>query len=1007
MSQNGKSTSTSKTKVSTSKATTASIEFNDIDILQVMQGTIVSVVITNVKGEIQFFNKAAEKLWGYKSSEVIGKNVKVLTPPEIQKEHDQYLERYSKTGKRNVMGGSREVKAMTKDGELVDILLSLSEAETNGEKVYTSFIFNITDKKKLEQDIQEQIEEMSAQEEELRQNMEEMTATQEEMARRQVEMDGQISAINSTSAFIEFKPDGTIIKANEIFLKALKYDLNEIVGEHHKIFCEKEYVNSIQYEKFWRDLGKGIPQTGEFKRIASDGSEVWILANYTPVIDDGGSVIKVIKLATDITKTKLENANYEGQLDAINKSQAVIEFTLGGEVIKANDNFLQTVGYTLDEIEGKHHSMFVTNEIKNSEAYQKFWSELRNGQYQAGEFKRLNKQGNEVWLQASYNPIMDLNGQPYKIVKYASNISAQKKAEKQAETERIRNFKTLEQAVDSVITINSNKEITFINPAAERMFGFSSDEVIGQNVKVLVPMEHRGNHDRYVDSNLKTGEKKVIGLGRDLEMSRKDGSRFWGNLSLSKVEVDGEIQYTAFIKDITQTKHNEFAYEKVISAITKINEGDFEFNIDLSGLNVQESVQNVVSDMANLRNNLKAIISEVNHVVKEAGEEGNLNARLKLDETKGSWKSLTDSINILLQNIAEPVLEFNTIISKMSQGDLSQSFQMNTKGDLKNMADSLNTAIDNLNVLIKSIELNSSIVAETSRLSLDKSDSMKNNTNEMASAIAQMAKGAQDQAQRTDESAILVEGVLKSAGEMESKSGVIYSAAEKGVKSCDEGLSIINKLVANMNEIDTSAGLTSESIKILTNRAEEIGRTLNVITDIAAQTNLLALNAAIEAARAGDAGRGFAVVAEEIRKLAEDSRKSAVDIEKIITDVQKDTNSASKAIETMTSNVKDGSGATLNAERIFREIAESNEETLNLSKEIKEASGTQRNSIDSVSKNIEQIVVVAEETAAGTEELATSSQELNNSMEEVAKSSNKLTNVAKDLENGVNKFKLK
>ncbi|MEK6482577.1 methyl-accepting chemotaxis protein, partial [Catalinimonas sp. 4WD22] len=356
--------------------------------------------------------------------------------------------------------------------------------------------------------------------------------------------------------------------------------------------------------------------------------------------------------------------------------------------------------------------------------------------------------------------------------------------------------------------------------------------------------------------------------------------------------------------------------------------------------------------------------------------------------------------------IKGPVLQVRDIISSLAQGDLTKKFDMAAEGYVMEMGDALNVAIENLNGLLGSIGESADFVASSSNNMLEKSESIKNNTTEVASAIAQMAQGAQDQALKTDESSKLVEEVMTTANEMESKADIIYKAAEKGQSSCENGIRIIKKLVENMEGISSSAGITSESISVLTQRAEEIGRTLNVITDIAAQTNLLALNAAIEAARAGDAGRGFAVVAEEIRKLAEDSRRSAVDIEKIIGDVQKDTQSAGKAIEKMEGSVKEGSTATKEADIIFQEIAQSSQETLSYSKEIQQASSGQKASIDSVVKNIEQIVVVAEETAAGTEEVASSSQALNASMAEVTEASNKLSQIAAELQAGVGQFKL-
>lgn len=356
--------------------------------------------------------------------------------------------------------------------------------------------------------------------------------------------------------------------------------------------------------------------------------------------------------------------------------------------------------------------------------------------------------------------------------------------------------------------------------------------------------------------------------------------------------------------------------------------------------------------------------------------------------------------------VKTPVLQVRDIISKMAQGDLTQKFDTASEGYVQEMGDALNIAIENLNALLSTIGKNADLVANASSSVLGKSEGAKNNTTEVASAIAQMAKGAQDQAIKTDESSKLVEQVKESSIEMENKANSIYQTAEKGQKSCEDGLKIIKNLIVNMGGITDSASTTSESIGILAQRAEEIGRTLNVITDIAAQTNLLALNAAIEAARAGDAGRGFAVVAEEIRKLAEDSRRSAIDIEKIIGDVQKDTQSASKAIEAMSNSVKDGSSATQEASTIFEEIAQASNGTLSFSKEIQEATTAQKTFIDTVAKNIEQIVVVAEETAAGSEEVASSSQQLNSSMQDITDTSNTLTTVADELQKGIRQFKL-
>ncbi|MEI7607221.1 MAG: methyl-accepting chemotaxis protein [Rhodospirillaceae bacterium] len=235
---------------------------------------------------------------------------------------------------------------------------------------------------------------------------------------------GQVAAINRSQAVIEFHLDGTIITANENFLGALGYTLDEVRGKHHSMFVEPAYKNSPDYAQFWDNLRRGQFQRAEYKRIGKGGKEVWIQASYNPIMDAKGKPFKVVKYATDVTEQKLQNADFAGQIDAIGKSQAVIAFNMDGTIITANPNFLNALGYTLDEVRGKHHGMFVEQGYRGSPEYREFWAALNRGEYQAAEFKRIGKGGKEVWIQASYNPINDLNGKPFKVVKYATDVTA-------------------------------------------------------------------------------------------------------------------------------------------------------------------------------------------------------------------------------------------------------------------------------------------------------------------------------------------------------------------------------------------------------------------------------------------------------------------------------------------------------------------------------------------------------------------------------------------------------
>jgi methyl-accepting chemotaxis protein len=239
------------------------------------------------------------------------------------------------------------------------------------------------------------------------------------------DLEGKLQALDRSQAIIEFNLDGTILTANTNFLNALGYTLDEIKGKHHSMFVDPAEANSAEYRNFWAALNRGEFQAAEYKRIGKGGREIWIQATYNPILDKNGKAVKVVKFAADVTARKMHDADIEAQLAAIHKSQAVIEFQLDGTILTANANFLNTLGYTLDEIKGKHHSMFVEPAYRSSPEYASFWAALRRGEYQAAQYKRIGKGGKEVWIEASYNPIFDLGGRPVKVVKFATDISKQ------------------------------------------------------------------------------------------------------------------------------------------------------------------------------------------------------------------------------------------------------------------------------------------------------------------------------------------------------------------------------------------------------------------------------------------------------------------------------------------------------------------------------------------------------------------------------------------------------
>lgn len=648
----------------------------------------------------------------------------------------------------------------------------------------------------------------------------------------------------------------------------------------------------------------------------------------------------------------LHEGSYEGILQqTIDASFARIEFDIEGTILDANNNYAQMLGYNdPNEIIGRHHSALVEKGHRLSDEYEQFWANLKAGIIQEGAFKLMTNDHKTLWEQAAYTPVLNENGEVERVINLTKDITLEK--------ENALNATGLKVAVDtsfSRIEFDREGYILDVNQNFLDLSRYDSpEELIGQHHSVLVEERYKAseNYQRFWE-NLGKG----ISQNGEFRRVLRDGEEVWVQAVYTPIQgADG-----------------------VVERVVKI-------------------ASNITSQ--------KEFLQEINKVIAVAGEEGKLDARLNANQAVGDWKELASAVNLLLESVAMPVMELSEVVGALAQGDLTERFDSFIEGDIKKLGDELNTAIGSINVLMGQISQIGNLVAASAEEMLVKGEEMKNTTQEVASATQQMAEGAQQQAQQTDEASKMMDNVLKSVEVMAKKAGLINQSAVDGQKNSSEGLATI-KLVANsMNEIQDSAVSTSESIDILSERSEEIASALSVITDIAAQTNLLALNAAIEAARAGDAGRGFAVVAEEIRKLAEGSRKSAVDIEKVIREVQKDISAASKAIGSMERNVTSGMQASREAEAVFESIESASNETLDLSKEIVEATEEQKTSINATAQNIEKIVVVAEETASGTEQVASSSKILSQGMNEVTATSEDLANVASQLQESISKFKL-
>ena len=255
------------------------------------------------------------------------------------------------------------------------------------------------------------------------------------------EYEDLVKAMDRSLAIIQFDPGGNILEANKNFLSLMDYSMEELRGRHHRIFIEPAYAKSVEYEEFWAKLRRGEFDASIYKRIAKGGKEVWIQSSYNPVFDSSGRVAKVVKVATDVTLQTIRSADIGGQIAALHRVQGVIEFDLEGKILTANPLFLDLVGYTLGEVQGRHHSIFVEPEEVNRDSYREFWRSLRSGVADTRVFKRIGKNGRKVWLQASYIPVLDPEGRPVKVVKFATNL-----------TEIMNQIESTQQTAESVAT---------------------------------------------------------------------------------------------------------------------------------------------------------------------------------------------------------------------------------------------------------------------------------------------------------------------------------------------------------------------------------------------------------------------------------------------------------------------------------------------------------------------------------------------------------------------------